>query len=99
MGDRELASVVLKGFFEDVPSQLNNLRKRLADADAAGARAQAHTLKGAAAAVSAESLRAVALELERAGEAGLLDQCGQLLPRADQEFERFKNALQQTGWV
>ena len=82
MGDRQLAGVLLKGFLQDVPSQLDNLRTRLDEADAPGARLQAHALKGAAATVAAEGLRAVALAMERAGNIGQLDHCGELLPRA-----------------
>jgi len=99
MGDRELASAVLKGFIEDVPTQLNNLRQRLDAADAAGARSVAHTLKGASATVSAQSLQALALAIEQAGTAGRLDRCGELLPGVVAEFERFKNILQRAGWV
>lgn len=99
MGDRELASAVLKGFLEDVPIQLNNLRLRLDEADAAGARSVAHTLKGASATVSAQSLQALALAMEQAGMAGRLDRCGELLPGVMAEFERFKNSLQLAGWV
>ena len=99
MGDRQLAGIVLKGFLQDVPSQLNNLRQRLDEADAPGARLQAHALKGAAATVAAEGLRAIALAMERAGTAGQLDRCGELLPRAVEEFERFKSTLERAGWV
>ena len=99
MGDRQLAGIVLKGFLQDVPSQLNNLRARLDEADAPGARLQAHALKGAAATVAAEGLRAIALAIERAGAAGQLDPCGELLPRAVEEFERFKGTLERAGWV
>ena len=99
MGDRELASAVLKGFIEDVPMQLNNLRQRLDEADAPGARSVAHTLKGASATVSAQSLQALALAMEQAGVAGRLDRCFELLPGVVAEFERFKNNLRQTGWV
>jgi HPt (histidine-containing phosphotransfer) domain-containing protein len=94
MGDRQLAGTVLKGFLEDVPSQLNNLRARIEEADAPGARLQAHALKGAAATVAAEGLRAIALAMEQAGAAGQLDRCGELLPRAVEEFERFKSTLE-----
>ena len=65
MGDRRLAQVVIKGFLQDTPSQLNNLRMRLDEADEAGARLQAHSLTGAAATVAAEGLHAVALAIER----------------------------------
>ena len=99
MGDRQLAGAVLKGFIEDAPSQLNNLRNRLDEADAPGAGSQAHTLQGAAATVAAEGLHAIALAMERAGAAGQLMRCGELLPCAVEEFERFKTTLERAGWV
>jgi PAS domain S-box-containing protein len=99
MGDRQLAGVALNRFLEDVPAQLHHLRERLKEADAPGIRLQAHTLKGAAATVSAEGLHAVALAMERAGSAGQLDRCGQMLPCVLEEFERFRDALEQAGWA
>jgi HPt (histidine-containing phosphotransfer) domain-containing protein len=98
-GDRELAGITLKGFLQDVPSQLNNLRLMLQESNAVGLRAQAHMLKGAAATVAAEGLRAIALEMERTATAGKLDPCGELLPRAAEEFEKFRNVLERAGWV
>jgi CheY-like chemotaxis protein/HPt (histidine-containing phosphotransfer) domain-containing protein len=99
MGDRQLAGVVIKAFLEDAPTQLNNLRTRLADADVPGVRAQAHQIKGAAATVAAEGLRSLALSIEREGAAGQLDHCRNLLPRAVEEFDRFRDVLQKHGWV
>jgi len=99
MGDRQLAGKVLKGFVADAPSQLDNLRKRLDEEDATGAGSQAHALKGAAATAAASDLAAVARAMERAGTAGQLGQCAQLLPRAVMEFERFKSTLALAGWV
>jgi CheY-like chemotaxis protein/HPt (histidine-containing phosphotransfer) domain-containing protein len=99
MGDRQLASMILRGFLEDALSLLNNLRKSLGEADAPGLELQAHTLKGAAASVSAERLNALALAIENAGKAGELDRCGELLPRAVEESERFKSTLVRDGWV
>jgi len=99
MGDRQMAGVVLRGFLQDVPSQLRTLRQRLEAADGPGTRLQAHALKGASATVGAESLRAAALALERAGGSGELARCSELLPRAAEEFERFKGTLEQEGWV
>ena len=98
-GDRQLAGVVIKGFFEDFPSQLNILRKRLVEADGPGARMQAHALKGSAATVSAGGLSAVALEMERAAGAGELEHFGELLPRTVEEFERLKSTLEHAGWL
>ena len=99
MGDRQLAGTIVKGFLQDVPSQLNNLRARLDQNDAHGARRQAHALKGAAATVAAERLRGTAFEMERAGAAGQLDRCGELMPQVVEEFDRFKSALDLAGWV
>jgi CheY-like chemotaxis protein/HPt (histidine-containing phosphotransfer) domain-containing protein len=99
MGDRQLAGDVLKGFLRDVPFQLNNLRGLVGGADAPGIRSQAHTLRGAAATVAAESLRAIAQAMEQAGTTGRMDHCGELLPRAVEEFERFKQTVERTAWV
>jgi CheY-like chemotaxis protein len=99
MGDQELAGVVLKGFLEDAPAQLRILRERLSGADASGVRSQAHTLKGAAATVGAESLQALALSIEQAGRAGELVECQEILPHAEDEFERFRNSVELAGWV
>ena len=99
MGDRHLAGAILKGFLQDAPSQLNNLRARLNEADAPGSRLQAHSLQGSAATVSAMGLQAIAQAIELAGIAGKLDRCGELLPGAVEEFERFKSTLELAGWV
>jgi PAS domain S-box-containing protein len=97
MGDRQMAGKVVKGFLEAAPSQLDNLRRRLQEADASGARREAHALKGAAEAVAAEGLQGMALAIERAGAAGQLDRCGELLPGAFQEFERLRIALERVS--
>jgi CheY-like chemotaxis protein len=99
MGDRCLAGTVLTRFIEDVPSQLTGLSLRLEEADAPGVGFHSHTIKGAAATVSAESLRALSQAMELAGNAGQLDRCRELLPRAVEEFERFKTVLERSGWV
>ena len=98
-GDRQLATAVLKGFLSNFPSQLRCLRQRLEGADGPGVRLQMHALKGAAATVSAQGLHAIAAAMERAGTAGQLDRCGELLPRVVEEFERFKGILESARWV
>jgi len=99
LGDRQLAGAVIRAFLGDFPSRLDNLRQRLVETDGPGARLQAHALRGSAATVSAVGLRAVAEEMERAAAAGELDLCGGLLPRAVEEFERFKRTLERDGWL
>jgi len=99
MGDRQLAGIVLKGFLEDMPFQLDTLRKRLDEADAPAVVAQAHLLKGAAATVAAEELSRVAFAMETAGFAGQLELCTELLPSIIQQFERYQTTVKRDGWV
>jgi CheY-like chemotaxis protein/HPt (histidine-containing phosphotransfer) domain-containing protein len=99
IGDRQLAGIILRGFLQDFPALLNQLRQRLDQADGPGAALQAHSLKGAAAAVSAGGLRHLAQAMEQAGKSGELDDFGELLPRTLDEFERFKIALRHAGLV
>jgi PAS domain S-box-containing protein len=99
MGDRQLAGVVLRGFLDDIPHQLKNLRKLLSEGDAPGVRLQAHAIKGAAATAGAEALRKIAHALEQAGGMGHLDPCYGLVARAVDEFELFKHTLENTEWV
>jgi HPt (histidine-containing phosphotransfer) domain-containing protein len=99
MGDRELAEIILNVFLGDAPQVLKRLCDALNEADVAGARLHAHTLKGSAATVSAEPLCAVALEIETAATAGQLDRCCELFPRAADEFAIFEQAVRSGGWV
>jgi HPt (histidine-containing phosphotransfer) domain-containing protein len=99
MQDKELAAKVMNRFLNDCPSQLENLRLRLDEADGPGAGLQAHTLQGGAATVSANGLRAIALAIEEAGLSGRLDRVGELLPRAAEEFNRFKQTVESLEWA
>ena len=99
MGDKELAHKVIAGFLEDAPRQLLALRKILEKGDADGMRRQAHTLKGAAATVSAEALRTLCAEVQEAAAASDLNRVLTALPRLDGQFELLKATLKQSGWV
>jgi len=99
MGDRELAEIVLNVFLGDAPAVLKRLCDALNESDSAGARLHAHTLKGSAATVSADALRAVALTMETAATEGRLDLCYELFPRAAGEFDRFREAAGCDGWA
>jgi CheY-like chemotaxis protein/HPt (histidine-containing phosphotransfer) domain-containing protein len=99
MGDRDLAETILSVFLGDAPLVLKRLCDALNESDAAGARLHAHTLKGSAATVSAEALRAVALQMETAATEGRLDRCCGLFPRAADELDRFKEAVERHEWA
>jgi CheY-like chemotaxis protein len=99
MGNQALAETVARGFLEDLPRQLRSLRRHLEDGDATSAHRQAHTLKEAAASVSANGLRAVALEAEQVALRGKLREVTELLPVVEHQVERFKSALENVGWI
>ena len=97
MDDRQLVNIVLQAFLQDIPSQLDDLRLRFGERDDSGIRFRVHTLKGAAAAVSATSLRAVLEDMERALATSGIDDCAVLLSRANREFVRFRKSIERSG--
>jgi len=99
LGDQRLAGAILRSFVADFPGRLDSLRQCIAAGDSPGVRQRAHRLKGAAATVAAESLSALAKAIEEAGKDGQMARCGQLMPRAVEEFERFRNVLGSAGWI
>jgi HPt (histidine-containing phosphotransfer) domain-containing protein len=70
MNDEELARSVMESFLDDTPRQIKALRGYLDAWDAAGAKRSPHSVGGASASVGGEALRALALEMEKAGKAG-----------------------------
>ncbi|MFZ0805859.1 MAG: Hpt domain-containing protein, partial [Candidatus Sulfotelmatobacter sp.] len=67
--------------------------------DSGGAGMQAHTLKGAAATVSAPGLQELARQIQQATSDGELSRAAALLSAVDEEFGRLKATLSQSGWV
>ncbi len=90
MGDEELVGAIIEGFIVDIPRHMEALRAHLEAGNAPGAEHQAHTIKGAAANVSGEALRVVALEMEKAARAGDLAGMKALLPALEAAFETLK---------
>jgi PAS domain S-box-containing protein len=99
LGNRSLAQKIVRGFLDDAASQMTGLRAELEKADANAVRRHAHTLKGAAANVSANALREVALRAEHAAKAGELEDVASLLPALDQQLVNLKAALDRAGWI
>jgi PAS domain S-box-containing protein len=99
MGNKALAEKLVHAFLQDAPSHLSHLRSHLEAGDADGARRDAHTLKGAAANVSAVGLRAAALQTEQAARAGELENVRELLPRLEEQLERLRAALADDAWA
>jgi len=99
MGNRALAGKLIAGFLQDAPDKLSRLRGMVDAGDAAGVRAQAHALKGAAATLAADALRDTAMELQTAGASGDLASSATLLPLLENRFEQLKATWKQGGWA
>jgi CheY-like chemotaxis protein/HPt (histidine-containing phosphotransfer) domain-containing protein len=93
MNDEALAQVVTESFLDDMPRQIAALRGYLDAWDARGAQRQAHTIRGASANVSGEALRALAFEMEQAGQAGDLISVAAHMDELEREFARLKQAM------
>ncbi len=93
MGDRKLAGIVASGFLEDMPRQIETLRGFVHAEDAKNVERQAHTIRGAAAAVGGATVMELALSLEQAGRAGALKNAKAALVELETQFNRLKQAI------
>jgi CheY-like chemotaxis protein/HPt (histidine-containing phosphotransfer) domain-containing protein len=86
----ELAGMFLKGF----PDRLAEIRRTVHAQDGPGLAAAAHTLKGAAANISAGRVRAAAYGLERIGRTAVWDDAGSSLAELERELEWLQGVLE-----
>ena len=93
MDDEDLARMVVEGFLEDIPRQIEALKGYLETGDAPGAERQAHTIKGASANVGGERLREVAFEMEKAARAGDLIAAAGRLAELNTQFGLLSQAM------
>jgi signal transduction histidine kinase/DNA-binding response OmpR family regulator/HPt (histidine-containing phosphotransfer) domain-containing protein len=96
MGDRDAARGIAEGFLQDLPRQLETLDGYLARGDVKGVERQAHTIKGAAAAVSGLALADVASNMERAGRKGDLETAKGSVGNLKDRFKQLRVAIEST---
>jgi len=96
MNDTHLARVVAEGFLADAPRQLDALAESVAARDLGRLRAQAHTLKGAAAVVSAERLATLASALEHLEDGVAPFDLERHLATLRETFREFEGAIRQS---
>jgi HPt (histidine-containing phosphotransfer) domain-containing protein len=94
-GDEELLEELVCTFLDHTPRQLQEIRRALEAGDALQLQGQAHSLKGAAASISAEGVRQAAGQLELAGKNRALDGAPSLLEALIQEVSRLQEVLGQ----
>jgi two-component system sensor histidine kinase/response regulator len=95
MGDAQLAAIVISGFLEDIPRQLESLKGFIHQKNTEDAGKQGHQIKGAAGNVGADALRKIASEIEIAGKAGDLDRLISIAPQVEETFAQLKTAMEE----
>ncbi len=97
MGDDDLIHEIIHAFLDDVPNQINVLKKSLVEADAATARRHAHSIKGAAGTVGAVALQSVAFGIEQAAQDANLGSAYDLFPSLEKAFDDLATRLAREG--
>jgi PAS domain S-box-containing protein len=90
-GDLEFMREIVQEFLDFAPGQLEAIRAEVQSGNADGLERAAHTLKGAAASINAEPIRAMALRLEEIGRSGNLHNAGTGLAELEEEFKRLQD--------
>jgi len=93
MDDEALIQIVLHEFLADMPLQLKALRLLFNERDMDGVLRKAHMIKGAAANVGGEALRAVACAMESACKGGNIDSAAALMDACELHFQQLKSAM------
>jgi len=91
--DEEFMQDVVREFLLDMPNQIAALRDLINSQDAREAGRKAHLIKGAAANVGGDRMRAVAFEMEQAGKAGDLELMFAAMDDLDAQFLKLKDEI------
>src|SRR5277367_3409642 len=86
MGDELLAVEVMDGFAQDMPAQVQSLVHSASAGSIAEVASLAHQIRGAAATIGGEALRAVATEIELAARAGNLGEAKACMANLEKQF-------------
>jgi len=95
MNDAELVRKVLTVFSADIPQRIRLLKMSLDQRDERATREALHSLKGAAANVSANAVQSLLNELEHVQNAGGLDPVVLLMPELERQLDLFEICLKQ----
>ena len=88
-----LVQRVIKAFATDTPGHLQTLRAAIADANAAGMRRAAHSLKSSSANVGADTLAALCKDMEQLGRTDTTAGATTLLASMEREFGAVRQSL------
>lgn len=97
MGDTDLEKAVIAAFLSEIPELILQLKQFVDAGNIANARLQAHTIRGAAANLSAGNLRAAAEQIEELCKQDDLESCKPGIAVLETEFDRFTNVTGSLG--
>jgi two-component system sensor histidine kinase/response regulator len=92
-GDAAFVREVIDLYVEETAKQIREIRQALSDRDSHRLERRAHAVKGASANVGAETMRAIALELETLGREGAVEEAAETVAWLEEEFSRLKSHL------
>ena len=95
----DIARQVVDAFLKDAPRCMESIKEAVKDDNPKYLRMYAHSLKGAAAQISAAPLSKIAHELENAGREKNMQQAKRLFEDIQKEFERVVTFLLQPDWI
>ena len=98
MGDKEFLKMLLDGFIQELPGQIESIKAAIAGTDASRLTEQAHKIKGAAAYLSACEISAAAKSLEEIGRRGNMDRADEMLSVLVKESKRLAEYLERAKW-
>jgi len=96
MGDKDFLKMLLGGFIQELPDQIESLKVAVADTDMAAMMEQAHKLKGAAANLSAYGVSSAAKSLEEIGRSQNIDEANQIMEVLLNESKRLTEYIERT---
>ena len=98
MGDKDFLKMLLGGFIQELPDQIESLKIAVAAIDAVALIEQAHKLKGAAANLSAYGVSSAAKSLEEIGRSQNMDEANQILEILLHESKRLTEYIERAEW-
>ena len=93
MGNQEVIPLLVNAAMDDFPNQIAAMRQSLAEGNQTVAMRQAHSIKGAAANLSAEALRRTARQVEERLEDNDLDGAMALTGELESAFDRLRRVM------
>jgi HPt (histidine-containing phosphotransfer) domain-containing protein len=89
-GDRTFIRELVHGFLKNAKNQVKVIGRGLETGDAESVRMQAHTIRGGALNIMADTLSVIATELENIGISGNLEKGPELLDKIRQQIRRIQ---------